>query len=58
MRLRRISKEEVEAVLADYHTSYQDRNGNSVFIGHVERRRIKVVVAKGSSPAFIITAAD
>jgi len=58
MRLRRISEHEVEAVLAGYHTSYRDKKGNRIFIGHMEGRRIKVVVAKDSDPPFIITAAD
>ncbi len=58
MRLRQISKDEVEAVLADYHTSYSDKKGNLIFIGRVDERRIKVVVAKGSIPPFVITAAD
>jgi hypothetical protein len=58
MRQRRISEEEVEAVLADYHTEYPDRQGNRIVIGRPGDRRVKVVVAKDSDPPRIITVGD
>ena len=58
MAARRISEEEVEAVLTDYHTEYPDKKGNRIVMGHPGGRRVKVVVARGSGPPRIITAAD
>jgi Domain of unknown function (DUF4258) len=58
MATRRITELEVEATLDDYHTSYTDRKGNPIFIGHPNGRRIKVIVKVGSHPPRIITAAD
>ena len=58
MAVRRITEREVEAVLFEHHTRYSDKKGNDIFIGHVDSRRIKIVVAKGSMPPRIITAAD
>ncbi|MBI2912363.1 MAG: DUF4258 domain-containing protein [Chloroflexi bacterium] len=58
MTLRHISGEEVEEVLQRYHTRYADRKGNDIYVGHPGGRRVKVVVAKGSDPPLIITAAD
>jgi hypothetical protein len=58
MAARRISEEEVEVVLTDYHTEYPDKKGNRIVIGHPGGRRVKVVVAGGSDPPRIITAAD
>jgi hypothetical protein len=58
MRQRVIAEVEVEDVLENYHTSYPDKDGNSILIGHPHGRRIKVVVAKDSNPPFIITVAD
>jgi hypothetical protein len=55
MAERHITDEEVEAVLADYHTRYADRKGNPILIGHPNGRRIKVVVGKDTNPPFIIT---
>ena len=58
MAQRQVSDREVEAVLDAYHTHYHDADGNDILIGHVQGRRIKVVVAKGSDPPRIITVAD
>ena len=58
MTQRRISAVEIADVLANFHTQYEDKKGNDILIGHPNGRRIKVVVAKGSSPPFIITVAD
>ena len=58
MALRRITEREVEVVLSEHHTKYPDKKGNDILIGHVDSRRIKIVVARGSMPPRIITAAD
>ena len=58
MALRGISRAEVEEVLESYHTSYSDRKGNPIYIGHPGGRRIKVVVAKDSDPPLVIAACD
>jgi hypothetical protein len=58
MSLRRISEAEVEATLSAFHTHYRDRKENDIYVGHPGGRRIKVVVAKGSNPPLVITAAD
>ena len=58
MKERQISEAEVEAVLADRHTDYPDREGNGIVIGHPDGRRVKVVVAKDSDPPRVITAGD
>jgi hypothetical protein len=58
MAKRNINEAEVEDVLEHYHTSYADRQGNPILIGHPGGRRIKVVVVRGSDPPRIITAAD
>lgn len=58
MAARRITEAEVEEVLRSYHTSYTDRKGNPIYIGHPNSRRIKVVVVRDSDPPHVITAAD
>ena len=58
MAQRRISAEEVIDVLRNHHTRYTDPRGSEVMIGHPNGRRVKIVVAKGSNPLFIITVAD
>lgn len=58
MALRGISEAEVREVIENYHTRYIDRKGNDIYVGHPAGRRIKVVVAKGTDPPLIITAAD
>ena len=58
MALRKILESEVRSVLESYHTHYADRNGNDIYVGRPSGRRVKVVVAKGSRPPLIITAAD
>ena len=58
MQQRKISRAEVEDVVSNYHTSYTDRGGNPILIGHPGGRRIKVVVKKGSSPLLVITVGD
>lgn len=58
MRERNISEDEVESVLNEYHTSYTDKKGNPIYVGHPNGRRIKVVVAAGSNPPHVITTAD
>ena len=58
MVARTITEAEVEDTLDAYHTLYEDRKGNDIYIGHPGGRRIKVVIAKGSNPRLVITAAD
>jgi len=58
MAERHISDAEVEDVLANFHTSYTDRDGNPIYIGRSAGRRIKVVAGKASTPPHIIAAAD
>jgi hypothetical protein len=41
MTTRKINEAEVEDVLEHYHTSYADRQGNPILIGHPGGRRIK-----------------
>lgn len=58
MALRGITEMEVETALDNHHTTYTDKLGNPIFIGHAKNRRIKVVVKLGSEPPHIITGAD
>jgi hypothetical protein len=58
MEQRRVSEEEVEAVLTQSHTTYASRDGTTVYIGRPGGRRIKVVVRQDSSPPFVITVGD
>ena len=58
MMQRDISDAEVERAMADPDIEYADRAGNAIFVAHPEGRRIKVVVAKGSSPPRVITTGD
>jgi predicted naringenin-chalcone synthase len=58
MAVRRITESEVEEVLRSYHTRYEDRKGNDIWVGHPGGRRIKVVTARGSDPKLVITAGD
>ncbi len=59
MKDRGISKEEVEKCICDHDTDYTDRSGNSIYVGTVNSRSIKVVIQKGSNdPIWVITAAE
>ena len=58
MAQRNISADEIVDVLNNCHTRYTDPRGSEVMIGHPNGRRVKIVVAQGSSPPFIITVAD
>ena len=60
MRERRITEEEVEYCLDNYHTFYSDSEGNSIYKADLpSSRHIKVVVkAKSVDPKLIITVAD
>lgn len=58
MTQRNISAAEIVDVLTNYHTRYTDPRGSEVLIGHPNGRRVKIVVAQGSNPPFIITVAD
>lgn len=60
MRERRITEEEVEYCLKNYHTCYSDSEGNPIYKADLPSgRHIKVVVkAKSVDPKVIITVAD
>ena len=53
---RRITEQQVEAVLANYHTSYpaeplpQTAERSMIYIGEVDGRDLKVYVLQGSDP--------
>ena len=55
---RNVTDQEIEEVLANWHTKRQDRDGNDVLIGDPGGRYVKVVVAQGSNPPRIITVGD
>ncbi len=55
---RRISEAEVERAIVDADVEYADKAGNPIYVAHVDGRRIKVVVAKGSAPPYAITTGD
>jgi Domain of unknown function (DUF4258) len=56
MRTRGITEAQVEEVLTHYHTRHTDVDGNPVYVGTVNGRRLRVVVRRDSHPPFIITA--
>ena len=58
MSQRRVTEQQVEAVLKDHHIKYHDAEGNDILIGDIDGFGVKVVVKKGSNPPFIITVAD
>ena len=57
---RKITEEEVEYCLNNYHTSYNDYSGNSIYrVDMPNGRHIKVVVkAKTIDSPVVITVAD
>ena len=58
MAERKVTEREVEIVLVHHHARRRDAKGNEVLLGRVRGRRIKVVVARGSSPPHVITVGD
>jgi hypothetical protein len=58
MAQRRVSEEEVEAVLTRGHTKYASREKTTVYIGRPGGRRIKVVIRQDSIPPYVITVGD
>ncbi len=57
MAQRRIKRRDIECVLDSPDILHTDGEGNSCLLGYLEgRRRLRVVVAKGSDPLSIITA--
>ena len=60
MKQRRITEEEVEYSLKNYHTSYHDAKGNPIFRTVLPGgRNIKVVLRADSvDPRLVITVAD
>jgi len=57
MKLRSVSKDEVEACLQDHDILSTDRKGNPKYSKHIGERYIKVVVAKDDH-SFVITVED
>ena len=63
MRRRRITKEQVEHVLAYYHTSHPAQplphttERSVVYVGTVDGRELRVYVLKDSNPSYVKTAA-
>ncbi|MGI8552367.1 MAG: DUF4258 domain-containing protein [Dehalococcoidia bacterium] len=55
---RDITEHEIETVLTDYHSSCCDDDGNPIYVGHPQGRRVVVVVSLGSNPPHIITVWD
>jgi hypothetical protein len=55
MAQRGITLEEIERVLQDPHTTYDDVDGKPCYVGDVDGRRIKVVVAPDDRN-FVVTA--
>lgn len=58
MAQRHISEGEIERTVIDADVEYADKAGNPIYVAHVDSRRIKVVVAKGSMPPHVITTGD
>ncbi len=55
MAERHITEADVEYVLEHWVTQFTDRRGNPLLGADVRGRRIRVVVARDSSPARIVT---
>ena len=55
MTLRAVTEVEVEQVIADPDITYPDQYGNPCYVRWVSGRRIRVVVASGSSPPRVVT---
>lgn len=60
MRERRITEEEVQYCLENYHISYTDSEGNSIYKAKLPSgRNIKVIIKANSiDPRVVITVAD
>ena len=54
MRLYRVGRTDVDAILANPVETGQDGRGNLVVIGYLGRRRIRIVIA-ADEPDFVIT---
>ncbi len=54
---RDITLAQAAAVVENAHTTFTDRKGNPCYIGEVDGRRIKVVVA-ADDPEFVVTVID
>ncbi len=52
---RNLTEQDIEYVVANYHTMYHDRKGNPNYVGAIGDRRVRVVVAVGTHPLLIIT---
>ena len=59
IKLRGITRQEVEQIIGDHDMDYTDKCGNPIYVGEVNGRRIKVVIQKESTnPIWVITAAE
>ena len=54
MRLYRVAPSDVDAILANPAETGQDDRGNSVVIGYLDSRRIRVIIA-ADDPDLVIT---
>jgi hypothetical protein len=55
MTERSVSETDIAVVLSDPDVRYTDADGNPNFVRFIDGRRIRVVIAAGSSPARVIT---
>jgi hypothetical protein len=55
---RSVSESEVESVIQGCDIEYTDHDGNTILVGHPAGRYIKVVIARGTDPPFVITVGD
>jgi hypothetical protein len=58
MRQRRVTEEEVQAVLESRIQPRADAKGNMIYVAHPNGRRIKVVVDERVRPWAVITVGD
>jgi hypothetical protein len=57
MTQRGVTEADVQATLANYHTTYTDPNGNRNYVGYCRGRRVRIVVVGDgrADPAVIKT---
>lgn len=54
---RKVTEEEAEAVVADPAVTYSDVKGNSCYMGEINGKSLRVVIA-ADDPEFVITVID
>lgn len=63
MRHRSITKQQIEYVLANYHTSHpaqplpRTARRSVIYVGTIDSRELRVYVLEGSDPPYVRTAA-